>query len=61
MDKRAKISITLEQHSTVLKSIGFYVTKTNGSQVVILAPEDLIVKSNFYKQRAGNYYFYFLL
>jgi len=51
MDKKAKISVTLEQHSPVLKSIGFYLTKGNGSQVVILAPEDLVVKSNFHKQR----------
>lgn len=54
MDKKAKISVTLEQFGPALKSIGFYLTVGNGSQVVILAPEDLVIKSNFHKQRAGS-------
>ena len=52
MKQRAKVSITLEQYDPVCKSIGFYVTKGNGSQVVALPPEDLIAKASFKKQRA---------
>ena len=53
MDADAKLSITLEQTEPTLQSIGFYVTHGNGSQLVVLSPEDLIVKSSFQRQRSG--------
>ena len=52
MKQKAKVAITLEQYDPVCKSIGFYVTKGNGSQIVVLPPEDLITKSGFKKQRS---------
>ena len=52
MDKKATITITLEQSGNAIEAIGFYLVKGEGNRVVILKRDSIIEKGEFQKERS---------